>query len=77
MLRGDKCAWHEEECALSRHELATRDGACRHTTFTLSADVRNAKATGLALVDRFVFGLRPAVMDLAREDAGGGAVTGP
>jgi hypothetical protein len=32
-LRSQKCAWHQEEFALSRHKLATRDDACRHNLY--------------------------------------------
>jgi hypothetical protein len=75
VLRSHKSARHQEERAFSRHKLATRNGACRR--HTLSPDVRNAKAISLTLVNRFVFGLRPAVLDLPREDAGSVAVASP
>ncbi len=77
MLSNHKSAWHQEEGALSRHKLAAGNGACRHATFTLSTDVRNAKATSLTFVNWFVFGLWPAVLDLPREDTGSGVIDSP
>ena len=46
-------------------------------SFVLPTDVRNTKAADLAFADRVEFGFGPAVLDLAREDTGGGVVASP
>ena len=54
LLGGQASTWHHEQRAFSCHEPATGHGTCCHTTFTLSSDVPDVKATGLDLVDGFV-----------------------